>query len=139
MAVKTTQFVIDKPDAETCVTDITSKVNAEISMSGFDEGSVTVFLPGSTAAVTTIEHEPNLMQDFEHMLERITPSDMEYKHSITWGENNGKSHLRASLFGASFTVPFREKKMILGQWQQLVVMDFDTRMRKRDVVVQVIT
>ncbi len=136
--VKTSRFTIDKPLEDPYVTDVTDKVNREISKAGLKEGSVVVFVPGSTAGVGTIEYDPNLLVDFNEMLERITPSDAEYRHSKTWGENNGKSHLRASMFGASITVPFVNGSMVLGQWQQLVVVDFDTRPRKREVVVQVL-
>lgn len=139
MAVKITRLTIDKPEQDLCVTNITALINKEIEKSGIKEGAVVVFTPGSTAAVSTIEYEPNLLSDLGKLLERITPTDMEYAHNRTWGESNGKSHLRASLFSASIIVPFTGGKMILGEWQQLVVMDFDTRMRKRDLVVQILS
>ncbi len=139
MTVKTIKLTIDKPEADVCVTDISGLVSKEIEKSGVGEGCVTVFVPGSTAGVSTIEYEPNLMRDLDAMLERITPSSIEYQHSKTWGENNGKSHLRASIFGPSVTIPFKDRKMFLGQWQQIVVMDFDTRMRKRDIIVQILS
>jgi secondary thiamine-phosphate synthase enzyme len=136
--VITTKFTVEKPKEDPYVVNITENVNKEIAKSGVKEGSVLVFVPGSTASVSTIEYEPNLLGDLSEMLERITPSDVEYRHSKTWGENNGKSHLRASLFSASIIVPVSNGKMMLGEWQQLVIMDFDTRPRKRDVVVQVL-
>src|SRR5579864_8901614 len=106
MAVKMSRFTVDKLEADLFVTNITDKVNKEIAKSGVKEGIVVVFLPGSTAGVGTIEYEPNLLNDLTKMLERITPSDIEYHHNKTWGETNGKSHLRASLFSASSTIPF---------------------------------
>jgi secondary thiamine-phosphate synthase enzyme len=136
--VKTARFTIDKPREEPYVVNVTERVAKEIAKSGIKEGSAVVFVPGSTAGVTTIEYEPNLLGDLNDMLERITPSEAEYRHSKTWGENNGKSHLRASIFGASVTIPFQDGKLLLGEWQQLVVIDFDTRPRKRDVVVQIL-
>lgn len=138
MAVKTSRFSIEKQGAEFYVTDITARVNKEIDACGAEEGIVTVFVPGSTAGVTTIEYEPNLLSDLKAMLERITPSDAEYEHSKTWGENNGKSHLRASIVGPSASIPFAKGKMELGEWQQLVVMDFDTRPRRRNVLVSIV-
>ena len=139
MAVITTRFIIDKPERELYVTDISSHVNREIEKSNLKEGAVVVFIGGSTAAIGTIEYEPNLLIDLNRMLERIIPSDVEYEHSKTWGEENGKSHLRASIFGPSITIPFAQGKMLLGKWQQVVVMDFDTITRKREVIVQIIT
>lgn len=137
MVVVTSKFTVEKKEQELFVTNITENVNKLITKSGIKEGLVTVFVPGSTAGVSTIEYEPNLMKDLNAMLERITPSDAEYFHSLTWGENNGKSHLRASIFGPSLTLPFKDGKMMVGEWQQVVVLDFDTRMRKREVIVQV--
>ncbi|MDE1859981.1 MAG: secondary thiamine-phosphate synthase enzyme YjbQ [Candidatus Micrarchaeota archaeon] len=138
MAVKSSKFMVEKKEKELYIHNVTDIVSNEIEKSGIKEGIVTVFVPGSTAGVSTIEYEPNLIRDLNAMLERITPSDVEYHHSKTWGEDNGKSHLRASLFGPSATIPFKDGKMMLGQWQQLVVMDFDTRMRKREVIVQIV-
>lgn len=138
MAVKMSRFAIEKLEKELYVTNITDRVNKEIAKSGVTEGIVVVFLPGSTAGVGTIEYEPNLLNDLDKMLERITPSNIEYQHSKTWGENNGKSHLRASIFSASSTIPFNNGKMLLGEWQQLCVFDFDTRIRKREIIVQII-
>ncbi len=139
MAVIMSRFTLDKPERELYVTDITSRVNKEIEKSKAKDGAVVVFIAGSTAAITTIEYEPNLIIDLNRMLERITPSEAEYEHSKTWGEENGKSHLRASIFGPSVTIPFTEGKMVLGKWQQVVVMDFDTITRKREVTVQIIS
>ncbi len=138
MAVKTSRFSIEKHGAELYVTDMAALVNKEIEACGAQEGVATIFVPGPTAGVTTIEYEPNLLNDLKAMLERITPSDAEYEHSKIWGENNGKSHLGASMVGPGASMPFAKGEMELGEWQQLVVMDFDTRSRKRDVLVSIV-
>jgi len=87
--------------------------------------------------VTTIEYEPGLVNDFHQLWERITPKNIPYEHNERWGDGNGFSHVRASLFGASLTVPFTDRNMVLGTWQQIVLVDFDNRPRQRTVVVQV--
>jgi secondary thiamine-phosphate synthase enzyme len=117
--------------------DITGEVQAAVKESGLKAGTVTVFVPGSTASVTTTEYEPNLNKDIKDMAERLVPSNIEYLHHKTWGDENGKSHVRASLFGPGITVPFMEGKLALGNWQQIVVLDFDVPARKREVVLQV--
>ncbi len=139
MPLKTIHLTIDKPEKELYVTNITAHVNSEIKKSKVTDGTVVVFIPGSTAAVTTIEYEPNLLSDLDNMLEKMIPSNIDYEHSKTWGETNGKSHLRASIFGPSVSVPLIGGKMSLGEWQHLVVMDFDVRTRKRDIIIQIIS
>ena len=119
------------------VVNITHHVEAIVSKSNIKNGNVTVFVPGSTAGVTTIEYEPGLVADIKEAFERIAPKDIPYAHNETWGDGNGYSHIRASLLGASLVVPFVNFKMVLGTWQQIVLIDFDNRLRKRDVVVQV--
>lgn len=126
--------VSSKPDTD--IIDITKEVQNIISESGIGDGIANIFVPGSTASVSTMEFEPNLVSDVKDLVERIAPSDAEYKHNQTWG--NGKSHVRATLMGPSITVPFKEGKLLLGRWQQIVVLDFDVPSRKRDVVVTLV-
>jgi len=120
------------------VKDITGQVAEIISGSKISDGSVTVFVSGSTASVTTIEYEPGLIADIKDLGERIAPAGETYAHNETWGDGNGYSHIRASVIGPSLTVPFADGKMTLGTWQQIVIIDHDTRGRNRDIVVQII-
>lgn len=117
--------------------DITKHVSAVLKSSGLEEGIVTIFVPGSTGSISTIEYEPGLLKDIPKALERIAPSDIEYAHHKTWGCDNGKSHVRATFIGPGIVVPFINSKLILGMWQQIVFMDFDTTARKRKLIVQV--
>ena len=127
-----------KSKAETDLVNITSEVQKAVSESKIRSGIATVFVPGSTASVSTIEFEPNLVQDFKDCMERLAPSGMKYRHTETWGDDNGKSHVRATLMGPSLTVPFKEKKLLLGSWQQIVLLDFDVPGREREIIVQVV-
>ena len=120
------------------VVDITEKVAAIVNLHKLKEGNVTIFVVGSTASITTTEFEPGLRKDIPEMFERIAPSCLRYHHDDTWGDGNGHSHIRASFLGPSIVVPFSEGKMLLGTWQQIVLIDFDTRERNRDVVIQLI-
>ena len=97
-----------------------------------------MFNPGSTGGLTTLEYEPNLVKDLKEALEIVAPSDKIYAHSETWHDDNGSSHVRSSLVGPSITVPFVDRELILGTWQQIVFCDFDTRARKRRLVIQVV-
>ena len=124
-----------KKDAD--LIDITNHVSAVLKSSGLNEGIVTIFVPGATGSVSTIEYEPGLLKDIPKALERIAPSDIEYAHHKTWGCDNGKSHVRATFLGPGLVVPFINSKLILGMWQQIVFMDFDTKARKRKLIVQV--
>jgi len=119
------------------VIDITGKVAEIIGKSEIADGNVTVFVSGSTASVTTIEYEPGLVKDIKGLGERLAPSNIVYAHNEKWGDGNGYSHIRASAIGPSLTVPFEGGKMTLGVWQQIVVVDHDTRGRTRDIVVSV--
>ena len=101
-------------------------------------GIITLFVIGSTAAITTIEYEPGLQQDFPNMLEKIAPKRIEYQHDNTWHDGNGHSHLKASLIGPSLTIPFINGQTSLGTWQQIVFVEMDTRSRERKIVVQII-
>ena len=119
------------------IVDITSLVQQQLSETEMRDGTVTVFITGSTAGVTTIENDPGLISDFKDMWERVVPRNIEYRHDRAWGEGNGYSHVRASLLGASLVVPFNDNKLSLGTWQQLVVLDFDNRPRSRQVSLQI--
>ncbi len=117
--------------------DITHQVKQEVSGSGIDSGTVTVFVAGSTAGVSTIEFESGLLSDFQDMWERTIPRSIPYQHDRAWGDGNGFSHVRASILGPSLTVPFTNKSLVLGTWQQIVVVDFDNRPRSREIVLQI--
>jgi secondary thiamine-phosphate synthase enzyme len=119
------------------IIDITGDVAREVAAAGMDSGTVTVFITGSTAGVTTVEYEPGLVADLTELWERIAPSNIEYQHNQRWGDGNGHSHVRASLLGASLAVPFKDKALLLGTWQQIIVVDFDNRSRSRQVILQI--
>jgi len=118
--------------------DITAEIASEIKNSNINNGIATIFISGSTAGITTIEYEDGLISDFKDMWERQAPSNIPYQHNQRWGDGNGHSHVRASLQGPSLVVPFANKKMTLGTWQQIVVIDFDNRPRTRDVILQLL-
>lgn len=115
------------------IIDITGKVEKELGLSGMKEGVVTVFVNGSTASVSTMEFEPNLVKDVKKVMERLAP-DGDYEHHKTWGDRNGKSHCRATLMGPSVTIPFKDGRLLLGRWQQLVLLDFDVPARERSLI-----
>lgn len=116
--------------------DITSIVTKELAKSNLREGIATVAVVGSTAGVTTVEFEDGAVSDMAAMFERIAPRQGEYKHHLKWGDDNGSSHLRAALLGPSVTLPFNDSKLRIGTWQQIVVVEFDTQARRRQIVVQ---
>lgn len=118
------------------VTDITPQVAEALSETKMKDGAVTIFVIGSTAAITTIEYEHALVKDLNDFYERIAPSDKHYAHDATWGDANGYSHIRATATGASFVVPFVKGKLTLGTWQQIIFIDFDNRARSREVILQ---
>jgi secondary thiamine-phosphate synthase enzyme len=120
------------------VIDITSRVTKDVEESGINNGIVTVFIVGSTAGITTIEYEPNLVSDFRSMWDRMVPQNTPYEHNKTWGDGNGHSHVRASTLGASLVIPFVNKRLTLGTWQQIVFVDFDNRPRSRKLMVQIL-
>ena len=119
------------------IIDITAKVQRFVTDSGINNGSVTVFITGSTAGVTTVEFEPGLVTDLQKTWERLMPKNIPYEHDARWGDGNGYAHVRASLLGASLVVPFTGKKLTLGTWQQIIAVDFDNRPRQRTVMLQV--
>jgi len=125
-------------NGEIDIVDITSDVQKVISKSKIKNGIVCVFVPGSTGTVTTIEYEPGLMEDLPKALEKIAPKNIYYKHHETWHDDNGHSHVRASLMGPSTTLPIKNGKMLHGTWQQLVFLELDTRPRNRSIIIQII-
>jgi secondary thiamine-phosphate synthase enzyme len=118
--------------------DLTIPTSEAVEETKLKDGIVIIFVAGSTAAVTTIEYEPGLQVDFPRMLSRIAPKNLEYEHDKTWHDGNGHSHVRASLVGPSLTIPFKDNKLMLGTWQQIVLMEMDTRKRERKIILQII-
>ena len=118
--------------------DLTSRVEQIVANSGIKKGIVCVFAVGSTASVSTIEYEPALSEDFRDQLEKFAPHTMRTRHSETWGDDNGFSHIRATFMGPGLTVPVQDGALVLGTWQQIVLIDHDNRPRSRKVFVQVI-
>jgi secondary thiamine-phosphate synthase enzyme len=119
------------------VLDVTREVAGEIQRAGIENGTVTVFVPGSTGGLTTVEFEDGLVRDLDEMFQRLAPQGPEYHHDARWGDGNGFSHCRASLLGPSLTVPVVGGELTLGTWQQIVFLDFDNRGRRRQLIVQV--
>jgi secondary thiamine-phosphate synthase enzyme len=120
------------------IIDITEQVQSILKKHQVKEGNVTIFVSGSTAGVTTIEYEPGLLKDLPEAFDRIAPMDKRYHHDSRWGDDNGYAHVRASILGASLTVPFSGGRLLVGTWQQIVLVDFDNRPRTRNIVVQII-
>jgi secondary thiamine-phosphate synthase enzyme len=125
-----TKTITVSSNGENDMIDITRQTDEAIKASRLQDGIVVIFVSGSTAAVTTIEYEPGLKKDFPQMLARIAPSEIVYEHDNTWHDGNGHSHVRASLLGPSLTVPFKNKGLMLGTWQQIVLLEMDTRPRE---------
>jgi len=138
MAVKvlTRSFEVNS-EGENQVIDVTDEVRRAVSAGRLASGVATVFIVGSTAAITTMEYEPGLATDFPEMLERVAPKDgVEYEHQRRWHDGNGHSHVKASLMGPDLSIPFVDGELALGEWQQVVLVEFDVRPRSRKVVVQ---
>lgn len=133
-----TKTLVLETKAGTDVVDITSKVSEILAKSKIDSGIACIFVPGSTASVSTLEYEQNLVKDIKRALEKIAPEKGEYEHHKTWGDDNGSAHVRACLLKPGLSVPFENKKLMLGTWQQIVILDFDTRNRERKIIVQII-
>ena len=123
---------------DTDIINITTETATAVLNSGLKNGSVTVFVPGSTGGITTLEYEPGLVEDLKTYFEKIAPKKGEYQHNIRWKDGNGYSHVRASFLGPGITVPFVDNQMQLGRWQQIVPVNFDNRPRSREVVLQII-
>jgi secondary thiamine-phosphate synthase enzyme len=120
------------------IVDITGQVARKVAESELDDGTVTIFSPSATSSLTTIEYESGLVHDLQNLFDRLVPQDIDYRHNLRWGDGNGHSHVRAALFGASLTVPFVNKRLTLGTWQQIVFLDFDVRPHNRELVLQMI-
>ena len=118
--------------------DVTRVVAKAIDESKLQSGIVTVFVVGSTASLTTIEFEAGALHDLNAVFEALAPRGHEYRHHLRWGDDNGSSHVRAALVGPSVTIPFKDGELLLGQWQQIALLEFDTRPRRREVVIQII-
>jgi secondary thiamine-phosphate synthase enzyme len=118
--------------------DITPAVAQAVSQSGARAGIATVFVVGSTAAITTIEFEPGAVHDLNAAFEELAPRAAEYRHHLRWGDDNGSSHVRAAMLGPSITIPFTNGELMLGTWQQIALFEFDTRPRRREIVVQIV-
>lgn len=116
--------------------DITASILKKLAESELQNGIVTVFVPGSTGGLTTIEYEPGAVEDFSRLLDKIAPDNIPYHHDRRWGDGNGYAHVRAALVGPSLTIPFMEGRLMLGTWQQVVFVDFDNRPRTRTIVLQ---
>jgi secondary thiamine-phosphate synthase enzyme len=119
------------------IIDITAKVQDQLERQKIRRGLATLFVSGSTASLTTIEYESGVLKDLQELLEKLIPSNRKYHHDDRWGDDNGFSHLRASLLGPSLQVPIEDGKLMLGTWQQIVLLDFDNRPRTREIVVQI--
>jgi secondary thiamine-phosphate synthase enzyme len=133
-----TESISIKTKGYTDVIDITDKVQDKLHKTRLKNGIVTVFVAGSTAGITTIEYESGLAKDLKDAFDRIAPEDKNYHHHLRWGDDNGHSHVRSAMLGTSLTVPFSNGRLILGTWQQIILVDFDTRGRSREVILQFI-
>lgn len=120
------------------IIDITAQFTEQLRAVGLRQGSATLFVNGSTAALTTIEYEPGLVEDLKEFLEKHIPSDQRYHHDARWNDDNGFSHLRATMFGPSLAIPIVDGAPSLGTWQQVILLDFDNRPRRREIIVQLI-
>ncbi len=134
MAVESTTIDIQtKGHAD--VKDITDQINQAIKDSKIHSGIATIFCPSSTSAITTLEYESGCVSDLKRLFDEIIPQNLEYAHNARWGDGNGHSHIRAALLGSSFTVPFIDKRLSLGTWQQIIFVDFDNRSRSRKLII----
>ncbi|MGB7663517.1 MAG: secondary thiamine-phosphate synthase enzyme YjbQ [Nitrososphaeraceae archaeon] len=132
-----TRTIYIKSEGEGDMIDITPETSKILTQSKLKDGIITIFVSGSTAAVTTIEYEPGLRQDFPHMLSRLVPRNIEYHHENMWHDGNGHSHVKASLIGPSLTIPFKDSILMLGTWQQIVFLEMDIGKRERNLILQI--
>lgn len=137
MTVKTYTLSFDTKGNNDII-DLTDRLRDCISSSPVKEGLVHIFAPGSTMGLTTVEYEDGLLSDLREAFEHLAPSNRDYAHNQRWGDGNGHSHVRSSLMGSSLSVPITEGQLVLGTWQQVILVDFDNRPRQREIVVQVL-
>ena len=135
MAIDTGEIAISTSSG-TDIIDLTPSINAYLKKSAIKKGAVILFVPGSTAAITTIEYESGVINDLRKAIQRIAPEDLYYEHNERWGDGNGYSHVRAALLGPSLHIPVIDGRLTLGTWQQVVLLDFDNRPRKRKIILQ---
>lgn len=135
MSVRTFQLQLNT-HGNADVHDITDQVQEAVEQSELQAGIVTIFCPSSTSALTTIEYEPGAVADLQRLFDQLAPPEQRYAHEEAWHDGNGHSHVRAALLGASITVPFVNRKLTLGTWQQIIYVDFDNRARRRELIVQ---
>jgi secondary thiamine-phosphate synthase enzyme len=133
-----TDYISISTKGNTDIVDVTAHVAEVVKKHKFAEGNATIFISGSTAGITTVEYEKGLRDDLPEAFEKIAPVGKLYHHDATWGDGNGYAHVRASLLGPTLIVPFSQGELLLGTWQQIVVIDFDNRSRSRKIVVQLI-
>ncbi len=133
-----TKSIEIKSKGENDIIDLSDKISDKIAESGISNGIITVFVTGSTGALTTIEYESGLLKDFPEMLSRIAPDEINYEHEKRWHDGNARSHVKASLIGPSLTIPFKDGSLLLGTWQQIVFVELDTRGRNRNLILQII-
>jgi secondary thiamine-phosphate synthase enzyme len=133
-----TKNILLRTKGENDVIDISEKTIEAVNESSIENGLITIFVGGSTAAITTIEFEPGLRNDFPNMLARIAPKDIEYHHDKTWHDGNGHSHVRASLIGPSLTIPIIGGKLMTGRWQQIILLEMDIQSRDRNIIFQIL-
>jgi len=133
-----TKTIKVRTKGELAMVNITEEVERAVKESELNDGIATIFVVGSTAAVTTIEYEPGLLKDFPNMLERVAPKNVTYEHEQMWHDGNGHSHVRASLVGPSLTVSFTDREITLGMWQQIVLVELDIRARERSLAIQIV-
>lgn len=137
MPVKTFSISLNtRGDAD--IHDITDQIARHVTQSGLKDGTVTIFCPSSTSALTTIEYESGALSDLRRLFDEIIPQNREYAHNARWHDGNGHSHIRAALLGPSLTIPFVNGELTLGTWQQVIYVDFDNRPRRRDLTLQLI-
>ncbi len=137
LKIITEEILIDTK-GEGDIINITDKISEILRNTGLKTGLLTIFVPGSTAAVTTIEYESGLKHDFPSTLDRLIPRNVTYEHDKTWHDGNGHSHIRASLIGPSLTIPFNDGSLTMGTWQQAVLMEMDVHNRTRHLIIQIL-
>ena len=133
-----TKYLTFNSHGELDTLDITDEVQSKVEETELEDGIVTVFVPGSTGALTTIEYESGLLKDFPDMLKRIIPKKINYEHDMKWHDGNGHSHIRASFLGPSISIPFQKQQLIIGTWQQIIFLELDNKRHTRKLIVQIV-